>query len=61
MDIDDSETPYATFFMPFPADNVYLSDWPDQLCQRAYRFEMFLTFHFSILLISVFEYLYCIF
>uniref|UniRef100_A0A0N5ANV8 Exonuclease domain-containing protein n=1 Tax=Syphacia muris TaxID=451379 RepID=A0A0N5ANV8_9BILA len=37
MDIDDSETPYAAFFMPFPADNVYLSDWPDELCQRAYR------------------------
>ncbi|VDN29527.1 unnamed protein product [Gongylonema pulchrum] len=34
VNIDDTEPPYAIFPLPFPADDHYASDWPEQLCLR---------------------------
>uniref|UniRef100_A0A915ANS2 USP domain-containing protein n=1 Tax=Parascaris univalens TaxID=6257 RepID=A0A915ANS2_PARUN len=37
MGIDDLLPPFAVFPLPFSTDDSYLSDWPEQLCQRFYR------------------------
>ncbi|EJW88451.1 hypothetical protein WUBG_00640 [Wuchereria bancrofti] len=35
--IDDPEPSYGVFPLPFPMDDHYASDWPEQLCIRRFR------------------------
>lgn len=37
MGFDDPEPPFAVFPLPFSTENGYLSDWPEHLCERAFR------------------------
>ncbi|EFO27844.2 hypothetical protein LOAG_00636 [Loa loa] len=37
VNIDDPEPSYGVFPLPFPMDDHYASDWPEQLCIRRFR------------------------
>nr|CRZ24545.1 BMA-PANL-2 [Brugia malayi] len=37
VNIDDPEPSYGVFPLPFPVDDHYASDWPEQLCIRRFR------------------------
>ncbi|VDM97208.1 unnamed protein product [Thelazia callipaeda] len=37
VNIDDPEPSYGVFPLPFPTDDHYASDWPEQLCVRRFR------------------------
>lgn len=45
VNIDDPEPSYGVFPLPFPMDDHYASDWPEQLCIRRFRYIFFTVFH----------------